>query len=87
MSYELFFYKKKDSQVTEQTIRTYLRENLTKPNEQNNQWWFENEDTCVYFSFETTDKDDFDVSMLLSPFFIEILTIYGVYLYPMPRTE
>lgn len=60
MSYDLFFYKKQDSQVTEQTIRTYLTENLTKPNEQNNQWWFENEDTGVYFSFETTDKNDYE---------------------------
>jgi hypothetical protein len=60
MSYDLFFYKQKGSQITERTIRNYLTENLTKPNEQNNQWWFENEDTGVYFCFETTDENDFE---------------------------
>jgi hypothetical protein len=58
MSYDLFFFKQKSSPLTEQAIRDYLTENLTKPNEQNNQWWFENEDTGVYFCFETTDEND-----------------------------
>lgn len=60
MSYDLFFYKQKGSTLTKQTIRNYLAENLTQPNEQNNQWWFENDDTGVYFCFETTDNNDFE---------------------------
>lgn len=60
MSYDLFFYRQKSSTLTEQAIRNYLAENLTKPNEQNKQWWFENEDTGVYFCFETTDENDFE---------------------------
>jgi len=60
MSYDLFFYKQKGSLLAEQDIRDYLANNLTKPNERNNQWWFENEDTGVYFCFETTDESDFE---------------------------
>lgn len=60
MSYDLFFYKQKGSPLTELTIRNYLAENLTKPNEQNTQWWFENEDTGVYFCFETTHESEFE---------------------------
>lgn len=60
MSYDLYFYKRKESTLTEKDVRTYLADNLTEPNEQNNQWWFENEDTGVYFCFETTDEKDFE---------------------------
>ncbi|MBO9683837.1 MAG: hypothetical protein J7502_14400 [Flavisolibacter sp.] len=60
MSYDLFFYKQKGSPLIGQAIRDYLAENLTKPNEQNTQWWFDNEDTGVYFCFETTDEGDFE---------------------------
>lgn len=60
MSYDLYFYKSKTSILSEQDIRNYLAENLTSSNEQNNQWWFDNEDTGTYFSFETTDKSDFE---------------------------
>jgi hypothetical protein len=60
MSYDLYFYKKKGSSTTEQTIRDYLSENLTKPNEENNQWWFHNEDTGVYYCFETTEESEYE---------------------------
>ncbi|MCW3107927.1 MAG: hypothetical protein JWQ09_2433 [Segetibacter sp.] len=60
MSYDLYFYKRKKSTLSEKDVRTYLADNLTEPNEQNNQWWFENEDTGVYFCFETTDEKDFE---------------------------
>lgn len=60
MSYDLYFYKKKNSELLEKDIRDYLRTELTEPNEQNNQWWFDNEDTGVYFCFEATDAEDSD---------------------------
>lgn len=60
MSYDLYFYKSKTSTVSDQDIRNYLTENLTSPNEQNNQWWFDNEDTGTYFCFETTEESDFE---------------------------
>ena len=46
--------------MSEQDITDYLTENLTSPNEQNNQWWFDNEDTGTYFCFETTDESNFE---------------------------
>lgn len=58
MSYDLFFYKHKDSNLTTDQIGEYLSNNLTPVNENGNQWFFENEDTEVYYSFETSDEPD-----------------------------
>ena len=52
MSYDLFFYKRKGQQLTEDEIGTYLVNKLTPVNESGRQWFFENEDTDVYFSFD-----------------------------------
>lgn len=52
MSYDLYFYKRLGNAVTEKTIGHYLTENLCSPNESQTQWFFENEDTEVYFSFD-----------------------------------
>ncbi|CAN5393655.1 hypothetical protein BH11BAC5_BH11BAC5_47550 [soil metagenome] len=60
MSYDLYFYKSKKATLSEQDISNYLTENLASPNEQNNQWWFDNEDTGTYFCFETTDENEFE---------------------------
>lgn len=50
MSYDLFFYRKKTAPPTRDDIAQYLNKNLTAEN--HNQWFFENEDTEVYFSFD-----------------------------------
>lgn len=60
MSYDLFFYTQKDAAVNRDTVQKFLSDNLTSPNANNNQWWYENEDTGVYYSFETADKDDYE---------------------------
>ena len=58
MSYDLYFYKRKDSNLTIDQIGEYLSNKLTPVNENGNQWFFENEDTEVYYSFETSDPDE-----------------------------
>lgn len=63
MSYDLFFYKRKDSNLTTDQIGEYLSNNLTPVNENGNQWFFENEDTEVYYSFETSDDPDEEVEI------------------------
>jgi hypothetical protein len=58
MSYDLFFYKQKGGSLSETEIATYLSENLGPVNERNNQWFFTNEDTDVYFSIETNEPEN-----------------------------
>ncbi len=58
MSYDLFFYKRKDSNLTTNQIGEYLSNNLTTINENGSQWFFVNEDTEVYYSFEINDEPD-----------------------------
>ena len=60
MSYDLLFYKRRDSNLTTDQIGEYLSSRLTPANENGNQWFFENEDTEVYFSFETSDQEEDD---------------------------
>lgn len=57
MSYDLYFYKKKNSSLSTKVISDYLSEKLTQPNEQGTQWFFENPDTEVYYSFDKTEPD------------------------------
>lgn len=58
MSYDLYFYKKKGASVTEAQIADYLTTNLTAVDENNNQWFFENKETEVYYSFEKNEPED-----------------------------
>ena len=58
MSFDLYFYKKKNTSLTEQDIEKYLSENLVPVNESGNQWFFENEETETYFSIEKNDEED-----------------------------
>ena len=51
MSYDLYFYKKKKSDLTESKFAEYLTSNLTSISESDTQWFVENEDTETYFSF------------------------------------
>jgi hypothetical protein len=61
MSYDLYFYRHRNTPISRNDISTYLTNNLCLPNEEGNQWFFENEDTDVYFSFDfnepNTDTD------------------------------
>lgn len=58
MSYDLYFYKQKETNLTKAKIANYLTNTLVSKNDNDNQWFFENEDTGVYFSFETNEPDD-----------------------------
>jgi hypothetical protein len=57
MSYDLFFYKQKDKEISTDKISDYLSNNLVAANEGNTQWFFENKDTEVYFSFDYNEPD------------------------------
>lgn len=62
MSYDLYFYKKKNSQLTEQQIVEYLTKKIGVTSENNKQWFVEDEDTEVYFSFKQNEPDADDTS-------------------------
>ncbi|MBK9732838.1 MAG: hypothetical protein IPO83_16420 [Chitinophagaceae bacterium] len=58
MSYDLYFYKRKGRQLSEQEIGDYLTKNLVTPTEESNQWFFDNEDTRVYFFINHNEPED-----------------------------
>ena len=58
MSYDLFFYKHKSNNLTNENIGQFLSANLVQVNEHGNQWFFENDDTGVYYSFETNEASE-----------------------------
>lgn len=58
MSYDLFFYKQKGTEISTDKISKYLSDNLVSANEGNTQWFYENEDTEVYFSFDYNELDE-----------------------------
>jgi hypothetical protein len=58
MSYDLFFYKRKENNLSENEIANYLTSNLVPASESGNQWFFENEDTEVYFSIDQNEPED-----------------------------
>lgn len=51
MSYDLYFYKRKDCKTTDSDIRSYLDKGFQKI-ENSDQYWYENKETGVYFSIE-----------------------------------
>lgn len=57
MSYDLYFYKPKGANISETQIANYLTDNLTPPNEDNNEWFYENKDTGVYFSLNQNEPE------------------------------
>ncbi len=68
MSYDLFFYKRKESEISTEKISKYLSDNLVPANEENSQWFYENEDTEVYFSFDYNEPDaDFELDEEAEP--------------------
>jgi len=59
MSFDLYFYKRKDSQQTEEQIAEYLTNNLVHNiSEYPKQWVYENPDTGVYFLFEWNEPEE-----------------------------
>lgn len=68
MGYDLDFYKKENSELTEQKIVGYLTRNLVQPNKEGNQWLFENKDTEVYFSFELNKESSDDDNEIFDGF-------------------
>ena len=65
MSYDLYFYKKKKSDLTESKFAEYLTSNLTSISESDTQWFVENEDTETYFSFEQNEHETDEESIEL----------------------
>ncbi len=61
MSYDLYFYKQKKSTVSKTDIAKYLTENLGQNSESDIQWFFENEDTEVYYSIELNEPDEEEI--------------------------
>jgi len=58
MSYDLYFYKSKGTSLSEEQIANYLTDNIVGENENVNQWFYENQDTEVYFSFDMNEPED-----------------------------
>ena len=59
MSYDLYFYKEKNCKTTDSDIRNYLSEKFQN-SENSDQYWYENKNTGVYFSFEYDEPDPDD---------------------------
>ena len=64
MSYDLYFYKKKSSNITKKQVKEYLDNNFH--NEQNShQWNYKNDATGVYFGIDlnesNTDPEDIEL--------------------------
>ncbi len=57
MSYDLYFYKRKSSDLTESQIAEYLNNNLTSTSESETQWYVEDEDTETYFSVDQNEPE------------------------------
>lgn len=57
MSYDLYFYKQKGTNLSENQIAKYLTDNLVSVNENANQWFYENLDTEVYYSFDQNEPE------------------------------
>jgi hypothetical protein len=65
MSYDLYFYKHKDNNITEEEVAKYLSENIAFNNsEYDRQWSYENLNTGTYFMIDwqeaNTDADEIE---------------------------
>jgi hypothetical protein len=59
MSFDLYFYKRKDSQQTEEQLAEYLTKNLPHNiSDHPRQWHYENPATGVYFLIDWNDPED-----------------------------
>ncbi len=58
MSFDLYFYKHKDSRLTEEDVAKYLSENIGfNDSEHERQWSYENPDTGSYFIIDWQEKN------------------------------
>ena len=58
MSYDIYFYKSKGANISETQITNYLTDNLVSKDENSYQWFYENQDTGLYFSFDQNEPED-----------------------------
>lgn len=59
MSFDLYFYKSKDNQLTEQQVAEYLNDTIAHNNSEHpRQWSYENPATGVYFLIDWNEPDD-----------------------------
>ncbi|MBP6811171.1 MAG: hypothetical protein KA138_06610 [Saprospiraceae bacterium] len=65
MSYDLYIYKRKTSDLTERQIAEYLNNNLTSTSESDTQWFVEDEDTETYFSLDQNEPETDEESIEL----------------------
>jgi hypothetical protein len=71
MSFDLYFYKQKGTELSENQIAQYLTDNLIPVNESGSQWFYENQDTEVYYSFDQNESGDDPESIELYESFAE----------------
>lgn len=57
MSYDLYFYKKKNNSVSKQDIESYLKKHSKIISDNPNQWFYQNDATGVYFSFDFNNSE------------------------------
>jgi len=57
MSYDLYFYRRKNSKLEENRIREYLNTNLFSIEQDGTQWFVENEDTETYFFINKNERE------------------------------
>ena len=58
MSYDLYFYKRKTNNLSEQNIKDYLNDSgLFETDDSLNQWNYSNDETQVYFSIDFTEPN------------------------------
>jgi hypothetical protein len=64
MSYDLYFYKKKTDHITKHDIEAYLNKLPNLKDTAEKQWFFQNEDSGAYWTFEfyASDGDDLDLT-------------------------
>lgn len=60
MSFDLFFYKRKDDAITEDDVAAYLNENIGANSNNSEQWLYENPNTGVYFLIDRNEPNDLD---------------------------
>jgi len=61
MSFDLYFYKKKNNSLSEEKIAQYLTENVAATDSEfSRQWMYENANTNVYFTIEWNSPDEED---------------------------
>lgn len=59
MSFDLYFYKRKDNQLTEEQVAEYMNDNIPhNVSEQPKQWSYENPATAVYFLIDWNEPSE-----------------------------